>query len=361
MDLNTRAYFNSAQSLKMEVIPNEIIDGFVLNLGRHRYYFYGSVTPWNNCTSTLIASNKFLINRLLHQGNFPVPNARMILNTEYSLSNLIERLEGMKFPLVAKPMLWSVRGIDVTCNIPNINMLHSICAKMLEIHPAVQIEEYYGNGLQDYRILIFQQKIIGVIARFPATVAGNGKDSVKTLVENENLKRSEISELLKPITFDFESKICLQNQNMSINSIPPAGKIVNINYTCNASRGGTFKALSTTMCKQNRKLFLRAAQILELDLVGLDVRCKSLNQPLEQTGGIIIEANYNPSIRIHEEGIGGTKNRVTLVIMRSFIFKHPFRYLVHLMFKTNIGFKLLMSFFIAVITYIAFLGLRDFV
>ncbi|MBS0287510.1 MAG: UDP-N-acetylmuramyl peptide synthase [Proteobacteria bacterium] len=333
MDYNTTTFLASARALRMNVVESEIIQGFILKFGGHNYYFFDAATPWNNSTSSLIASNKFVVNRILHEAQIPVANAEMIEAKDYKIDILIQKTKNMKFPLVVKPMLGTIRGSDVTCCIPNIDLLHQQCQTLFKTHHALQIEEYHGN-LKDYRILIFKNKIIGVVELIPAFVVGNGKDTIATLVAIKNIKRKEISHFLKPIVFDFESTLCLENQHYTKDSIPPKDKKVNINYTCNLSRGGSYRVVSTNMCQENRKLFIKAAKVLNLKLVGFDIVCQSLDSPIINQNGIIIEANYNPNIVIHREGTDYSKNKIALLIMREFIYKHPLSYLCSLVFKS---------------------------
>lgn len=333
MDYNIRTYLASARALGMDVVENETIQGFILKLGKHNYYFFDGATPWNNSTSCLIASNKFLVNRILHEAQIPVANAKLIETKEYSIDVLFEKTKNMKFPLVVKPLHGTTLGSDVTCCIPNIDLLHKQCQTLFKTYHSLQIEEYHRD-LTDYRILVFKNKIIGVAELTPAFVVGNGKDTIEKLVGVKNAKRQEISRFLKPIIFDFESSICLENQRYTKESIPPEGKKVSINYTSNVSRGGSYKIIPANMCLENRNLFIKAAKILNLELVGFDIVCKSLEYPIVNQNGIIIEANYNPITVIHRDMADYTKNKTSLLIMRNFIYKHPFSYLFGLIFKS---------------------------
>ena len=57
----------------------------------------------------------------------------------------------------------------------------------------------------------------------------------------------------------------------------------------------------TAICKENADLALRAAKVLNLQLVGLDFLCEDLEIPIEKSRGCIIEANHCPDITAHED------------------------------------------------------------
>ncbi|WP_019215879.1 hypothetical protein [Legionella tunisiensis] len=42
-----------------------------------------------------------------------------------------------------------------------------------------------------------------------------------------------------------------------------------------------------------------------MNIVGFDVECPDIDIPIQASGGVIIEANPTPSIRIHEKPMEG--------------------------------------------------------
>ena len=88
------------------------------------------------------------------------------------------------------------------------------------------------------------------------------------------------------------------------------------------------ESLGTKICKENARLLCRAAKTLDLNIVGFDVICDDILIPIEKSNGVIIEANHNPSIRIHEESSDYMFSRLTNKIVRAFIYRHPLSYLL---------------------------------
>ncbi len=339
MDPNTQAYLRSALKLKLPVELNKYVDGFNVKLGKRNYYFFSTMTPFNSAANLYLVNSKNATNSILREANIPVPEGKFLSGTNFNYDKLVEITSTLKFPLVLKPNSWTHSGLDVICGIPNIHVLFNKCEILLQDYDELLIEEYHGN-LQDFRVLIFRNKILDVVARFPGKVMGNGEDTIEELVRQENARRLEKSNILLPIEFDFEADMNLLNQGLTKESIPEVGKEIILAYTCNASRGGSVKAIPKEICKENEELFLKFAKVLDLEFVGIDVCCKSLMEPMTSTGGVFIEANVVPSVRIHEDGLGGEKKEVTLQLMKTLIYRHPFSYLFNLIARNKNYFSL---------------------
>lgn len=327
VDANSRLYFDSALKLKLPVSECRDIFGFQLALGKYNYYFFDKNVPNNNASSSLLVGDKYCANAILSKHNIPVPKATQLLGEDFSHENLTAVISDFKFPLVLKPTLYTSMGKDVICNITDYSTLYTLCEKLFKGYACLSIEEYHGN-LQDYRILIFKNKIIDVVERYPPRVIGDGMLTIEQLVEKANEMRKQTSNIYLPIKFDHEAQVSLLSQGLTKESIPNPRQTVVLGYTCNTSRGGTIRAGSMKMCKENKALFLKTVKVLNLEFAGLDICCKSLLEPL-QGNGVIIEVNASPSVRIHEDGLGGAKKKVTYTVMKSYIYKHPILYLLH--------------------------------
>lgn len=332
MNPNTQAYFDSAKKLRLTVVEEPVFEGFTMHLGRHRYHFFQALTPCNNCTSTFVAANKFTANSLLRNAGIPVPKSTYIAAEDFSYDVLAKLITDFKFPLVLKPLSWTGQGIDVICNIPDMYHLSQECEKLVKKYPHVMIEEFHG-GLYAFRVLVFKNKILDIIERYPARIVGDGTHTVSALIESENEKRKAISSFLLPITLDFEAMQCLKKLGYTEYSVPREQETVVLGYTSNASRGGTIKAYKREICNENIEMVFNIMQLLNLDLAGIDIECKTLEEPIGLNNGVVLEVNHCPSLRIHEEGVAGTEKKVSLIVMRSFIWKHPFSYILQLFFN----------------------------
>jgi D-alanine-D-alanine ligase-like ATP-grasp enzyme len=326
IDKNAELYYKSSLDLLLPVERIEDIDAFTVKLGKKRYYFRGGESPFNDSCSAKIAVNKYCTNKVLALAAIPVPKLTGISKSEFQAGKLEEILQGYDFPLVIKPIDGG-KGSDVLCNLKNIEDLEKQLEILFSTYELLLLEEFHAN-LKSYRVLVFNRQVIGVIERFPAYVIGDGNHNVEQLIEQTNSQRKKQNEALGNIIVDEECRIRLDELKIGLDYIPRQGEQVLLGYTSNASRGGSFTSLGKQICKENKRLMIRAAQVLNLNLVGFDVECRDITIPIETTEGVIIEANDCPSVKIHEIPMSGLANPVTKKIIRSLIYKHPLAYLV---------------------------------
>ncbi|CEG55857.1 UDP-N-acetylmuramyl peptide synthase [Legionella fallonii] len=337
----------------MPVKSLEEIDGFELKLGSHYYLFKGCETPFNKLSSSNIAADKYCTNKLLERAEIPVPSAVAIHVDEFNQNLTEEIIAELKFPLVIKPLLNGAQGKDVLCNIQTLEELLIHLEKLFASYDYLMIEEFHGK-LKSYRVLVFNRKVVGVVIRHPASIIGDGKHTIEELIALTNIARKKTNDFLGPIIVDDECLIRLKELGIGVNYIPSIGKRIVLCYTSNATRGGTYEALGKQICKENRKLMIHVARVLDLGLAGIDVECADINTPIEGSNGVIIEVNHRPSIRIHEFPISGTPHLVTKQIMRSFIFRHPVAYLCSLYSNKHVAFYIRLFILISIIGLIYF-------
>jgi D-alanine-D-alanine ligase-like ATP-grasp enzyme len=284
-----------------------------------------------------------------------VPKSVVLDIDEFQQNKTKEIIADLKFPLVIKPIEDSAQGRDVLCNIQNFEQLIIFLSKYFLSYHYALIEEFHGK-LKSYRVLVFNRRILGIVLRQPASVIGDGTLNIEELINENNVRRKETYEFLGPIVLDDECQIRLKELGISADYIPAYGEEIVLCYTSNATRGGTYKSLGKQICKENRRLLVRVATVLNLGIAGIDVECKDINHPIEPSNGVIIEVNQRPSIRIHELPISGSAHFVTKEIMRSFIYRHPLSYLRALYSNKPTGFYIRTSLLISILGIIFFLA-----
>lgn len=320
-----RFYMDAAKALKLPIQYREEYYGAEISLGGKKYCFRGGYTPFNDGVSNDISLNKYSANRLLHRAGFPVPDATTVSRKERI--NGIWQLPPLSYPLVAKPTINAFGGgRDVFCNIQNEQTLIEYLEEKSKKYEYISLEAF-ERGLTAYRVLVFFNKVIGVVQRDPASVTGNGIHSIAELIERENKNRAKIKTVtLDELKVDKEYETKLKEMNLTLDYIPARDEKIVLCYVCNSMRGGTMTSLGRLICPENADLICRAAKLLNLNLVGFDVICENINRPIEKSRGFIIEANCNPDISIHEAPLFGVPVRMAEIILSHLIKKHPLAY-----------------------------------
>src|SRR4028118_1232170 len=78
-----------------------------------------------------------------------------------------------------------------------------------------------------------------------------------------------------------------------------AGQIVKLRTNCNLSTGGTATDVTDEVHPSNARVAKLAAQIMGLDIAGIDVLCGDIRRPISEQGGAIVEVNAAPGLRMH--------------------------------------------------------------
>ena len=336
---------------------DEHIGGFTIILGKNRYHFRGGFTPFNNICSVSISMNKFCTNKVLESEGIPVPKSSGVTLQEFNENTW--NIDELTYPLVAKPSRGSACGHNVICNLKNREELVDHIKRNIHMQHYISIEEYQG-GLRSFRVLVFYDQVIGVVERIPAHVVGDGVQTIRALIKEQNIIRKKMKATVPtgPIRINQETQTIFEEMGLSIEDIPEKGKVVPIRYICNSTYGGTFVSYKPDIiCEENAKLAIKAAQVLNLNLVGFDVLCEDIRTPIETSRGFIIEANGDPDLTIHEQDYFGTKVPVSKIILKKLISKHPLLYftgrfpIFSIICKTALVVALLATFVWAMATY----------
>jgi D-alanine-D-alanine ligase-like ATP-grasp enzyme len=328
MDKISRLYFKSCKELHLKPVNVPEIKGFQFTLGDHCYFFKKGSTPFNNSSSAVVSCNKYSTNLLFKNQQLPVTNAIALTRTEFKKRVL--DLSQLNFPVVIKPTWGSESGKDVICNIKTPERLLELLPKYFKKHRSMCIEAYQAN-LRSYRVLVFNGEVIGLLERLPSHVIGDGKKTIEQLITEENKKRFILKKNLPfgPLKMNTETQIIFEERGINEEYIPQLNEEIPLLYVCNSGAGGTTVGLPlNTICEENKQIALKAAKVLDLELVGFDFLCEDISKPIAKSRGFIIEANCAPDISIHEKTPVGIQTRVSHIIMKKFIQQNRISYLL---------------------------------
>jgi cyanophycin synthetase len=243
----------------------------------------------------MIAQDKELTKKLLAAAGVPVPNGRPVSDIEDAWKACRE----IDAPVVVKPLDGN-QGKGVTVNISTREALERAYAAAVEYSDEVLVERFVPGS--DYRLLVIGDKMVAAARREPPQVTGDGEHSVRELVEQVNAdpRRGEgHATSLTKIRFDEIAIACLAAQGLQADSVPAKGVRVQLRNNANLSTGGSATDVTDDVHPELAASAVAAAQMVGLDICGVDVVCDSVLQPLQAQGGGIIEVNAAPGLRMH--------------------------------------------------------------
>jgi len=298
---NLRTYFRAAKKigLKTKVITPNLVE---FSNSKKKFFILKARTPINSFISVMLSRNKFFTSKILNENGVPCTKlffCRTIIGARKALKEI-------GFPLVVKPQVGS-KGKGITANINSKGRLEKAVKKVKSVtHTDVGfVTAEYIQG-DEYRFLVLDNQIIGALKRIPPFVTGNGKNTIKKLIEQLNNEKVLRNQKIGIATFslviiDDNLKQALEKQNLRLNSIPQKEQKVYLLETANRASGGFTYAIDNWKEKihpEILKTMLDAASALALKFAAIDVILKDIELPLGRHNGKIIEINSSPGINM---------------------------------------------------------------
>ena len=242
-----------------------------------------------------IAQDKELTKKLLDAAGVPVPLGRVVDSAADAWAAACE----IGLPVVVKPKDGN-QGKGVTVNVMTQQQINVAYEAALEFRDDVMVERFLPGN--DFRFLVIGNKMVAAARRDPPQVVGDGIHSVRQLVDIVNAdprRGSGHATSLTKIRFDDIALGRLALQGYQADSIPPNGQRVILRNNANLSTGGTATDVTDEVHPEVAQRAVEAAQMIGLDLCGVDVVCHNVLQPIEQQGGGVVEVNAAPGLRMH--------------------------------------------------------------
>jgi D-alanine-D-alanine ligase-like ATP-grasp enzyme len=205
------------------------------------------------------------------------------------------------FPVVVKP---NYGGFSRGSFFP-INNLKELWISLFLVKlfwPKTIIEEYIEG--KNYRIVVAKGRVIAVTRRYAAFVRGDGKSTIKALINEENRIREQmkIIPIIKYIRPDNTMIGHLKKNQWNLRSIPKKGELVKLNRKITLSTGGVIENLAqNNIPKKNVALFKKVLESFESNLLGIDVILgKGIEFDYDKQKCVFLEVNSRPYLKMHK-------------------------------------------------------------
>jgi cyanophycin synthetase len=266
-----------------------------LGYGANQKRIQATVTSETSSIGVEIACDKEDTKHLLEQAEVEVPRGD-IIRRERSLE---ETCRYVGYPLVIKPVGGN-HGRGITVGIENLEDAIVAFHAAKEVSSAVIVEKMIVG--EDYRLLVINNVLVAASKRTPAHVIGDGKSTVRELVDvvNSDPRRGYGHEnVLTQITINDLTKSILKGEGYTEDSVIAEGEMLILKDTANLSTGGTAEDVTDIVHPANVSMAERISKIIDLDICGIDIMTTDISQPLADTGGAVLEVNAGPGFRMH--------------------------------------------------------------
>jgi cyanophycin synthetase len=242
-----------------------------------------------------IAQDKELTKRLLRAAGIPVPMGRPVDDEE----DAWRAAEEIGAPVVIKPRDGH-QGKGVTVNAHTREQVMSAYRVAHSFRDDVLVERYLPGF--DFRLLVVGNRLVAAARRDPPLVIGDGAHTVAQLVETVNAdprRGTGHATSLTRIPLDAIALERLREQRLAPDMVPPRGMRVILRNNANLSTGGSATDVTDEVHRDVAAKAVAAAQMVGLDVCGVDIVCQNISTPLEEQQGGIVEVNAAPGLRMH--------------------------------------------------------------
>lgn len=158
----------------------------------------------------------------------------------------------------------------------------------------VVVEEFV-EGV-DLRIIVIDYRVVAAAIRKPASVIGNGKATVRELIERQSRRRSAATGGESAIPLDAETERCLALAGYGLDDVPETDDTVVVRKTANLHTGGTIHDVTGILHPALIAAAVTAARAIEIPVTGIDFIVRGPTEP----DYWFIEANERPGLANHE-------------------------------------------------------------
>ncbi len=151
-----------------------------------------------------------------------------------------------------------------------------------------------------HRLLILDGEVIDVLRRLPSRVTGDGRCTVRELIEVENRARLGVTGRGTSLVFiDLECVLTLRSQGLTLTAVPAAGRTVALKLVTNQNGARDNYTVHTSLDPEVVEEARRATCAAGLRLAGVDIVTTDVTRSLAETGGALLEVNGAPGLHYH--------------------------------------------------------------
>lgn len=264
------------------------------------YVKNGNMTTKDNYVIPLAMANKVVTKKILAEQHFPVPAGAEFSDKQEALAY---------YPLIKnKAIVVKPKSTNFGLGISIFEEAASLPAyeKALDIafaeDSSLLVEDYIAGT--EYRFFVLDGKCEAVLLRVAANVVGDGRSSIRQLVEQKNqnpLRGQDHRSPLEKIQLGAIELLMLEQQGYTPDDRLAEGVQVDLRRNSNISTGGDSIDITNDMDTSYKELAADMAKAMGAWACGVDLIIPDRSKKASRTepNCTCIELNFNPSMYMH--------------------------------------------------------------
>ena len=316
-DLELSTQILMKESIKRGITVNIVdrIENFISlkNKEKIEYVKQATKTSKDTYVSVLIMENKTVTKKVLAEKGVKVPKGEEFNSIEAAK---IKARNYINKPIVIKPKSTNFGiGINIFPDGANLEDIIHAFEIAFKNDNTVLIEEFIKG--KEYRFLVINDKVVGILHRVPANVIGDGEKTITELVEVKNqdpLRGKGYVTPLEKIRLEENAELFLKQQGKNFDYIPKKDEIIYLRENSNISTGGDSVDYTDDIPKKFKDIAVNAAKAAGAKICGVDMMLEDYRD--ENTNYAIIELNFNPAIHIHSYPYKGKERKIATHVLK---------------------------------------------
>ncbi|EKQ56360.1 MULTISPECIES: bifunctional glutamate--cysteine ligase GshA/glutathione synthetase GshB [unclassified Clostridium] len=315
LELSTQIVIKEAikRGIKVEILDKSENFISLKKNGKVEYIKQATKTSKDNYVTVLIMENKSVTKKVLADNNIKVPEGIEVNSIDEAL-NIVK--DYINLPIVIKPKSTNFGiGISIFKDGADENSIIKALEIAFKYDNTILIEEFIKG--KEYRFLVIDNKVVGILHRVPANVKGDGVKSIAELVEIKNqdpLRGYHYVTPLEKIILDENAKLFLKQQNKNFDYVPKKDEVIYLRENSNISTGGDSIDYTDDIPEKFKNIAIKAAKAVNARICGVDMMLEAYND--ENSNYAIIELNFNPAIHIHCYPYNGTERKIGVEVLK---------------------------------------------
>lgn len=290
LELSTKLIIQEAQKQGYNVTIESEHDNIikVSNQNTSHYLVMATKTNLDRYANVLLMDNKYMTKKILSELNISVPTGLLLKRGE--------KLPELPYQKVVVKPLDTNFGLGITiCESSDTNLLNQAIKHAFEYSDPIIIEQYISGD--EYRLLVIDGVVEGVITRKNANIIGDGQSTIEQLIAKKNaspLRSRGYRTPLEEIIIDDDLIEVITRQGYKLSDVIPAAVKVVLRNTSNVSQGGDSYEVFEKIPEYYKQIAVKAASGFDAAICGVDMIIDFATSQYA-----IIEVNYNPAIHMH--------------------------------------------------------------
>ena len=273
-------------------IHTEILDAegglFRLNWGGRSVKCRESLSELTSAVALSICDDKRMTRRIVEAAGVRVP-VRIDPDNPSAIDAALERFGS----LVVKPARGE-QGQGVAVGLTTMSEIQTALTRARRICSEVLIEEQVQG--EDLRLVVIDYKVVACALRRPPRVIGDGRSTLRALIEHQSRRRSAATGGESAIPIDAETERTLAEAGYRLDDVAPDGQEILVRKAANLHLGGTIHDVTADVHPALIRAAVAAARAIDIPVTGIDLMVTSPREP----DYAFIEANERPGLANHE-------------------------------------------------------------